>query len=450
MRLYNTLSRSIEDFKPLLGHRVGLYCCGPTVYDFTHVGHLRKYTMDDVLKRTLKYFGFEVKHVMNITDVGHLSDDADSGEDKMEKGAKKYGKTVWEVADMYTDFFKRSMQLMGVMSPDVTSKATEHIQGMIEMIKILTSKRYTYETSEAVYFDTTKFATYEALSGQKQEDKQKAVRTEVVDDQNKKNPADFSLWFKRVGKFADHAMYWSSPWGDGFPGWHIECSAMSRQYLGDQIDIHTGGIDHIPVHHTNEIAQSEAATGKHPFVKYWVHHNMLMVEGTKMSKSLGNFLTIDDIVNKGYDPMALRLLFLQTHYRNEMNFTWAALDAAQTAYTRMVERLTHEGIVDVQLDTQFKAALKNDLDTPVALSILMSTKNHEQASRFAHVLGLELKPIQKASVEVPSEISVLAEKRNDAKKAKDFKMADALRIQIESKGYKVLDNKDGTYKVVHV
>jgi cysteinyl-tRNA synthetase len=282
------------------------------------------------------------------------------------------------------------------------------------------------------------------------DEKQKAVRVEVVDDQSKKNPADFSLWFKRVGKFADHAMYWDSPWGDGFPGWHIECSAMSRQYLGDQIDIHTGGIDHVPVHHTNEIAQSEAATGKHPFVKYWVHHNMLMVEGTKMSKSLGNFLTIDDVVNKGYDPMALRLLFLQTHYRNEMNFTWAALDAAQTAYTRMVERLTHEGVVDAQLDTQFKAALKNDLDTPVALSILMGTKNHEQASHFAQVLGLVLKPIEKTAIEVPTDISALAEKRNEAKKSKDFKMADTIRIQIESKGYKVLDSKDGTYKIVHV
>lgn len=450
MRIYNTLSRSTEDFKPLLGHKVSLYCCGPTVYDFTHIGHLRKYTMDDVLKRTLKYFGFDVKHVMNITDVGHLSDDADSGEDKMEKGAKKYGKTVWEVAEMYTEFFKRSMQLMGVMPPDVTSKATEHIPAMIEMIKTLKSKGYTYETSEAVYFDTTKFATYEALSGQKQEDKQKAVRTEVVDDQSKKNPADFSLWFKRVGKFADHAMYWSSPWGDGFPGWHIECSAMSRQYLGDQIDIHTGGIDHVPVHHTNEIAQSEAATGKQPFVKYWVHHNHLMVEGTKMSKSLGNFYTIDDIVNKGYDPMALRLLFLQTHYRKEMNFTWAALDAAQTAYSRMVERLTHEGTVDTQLDTQFKAALKNDLDTSVALSILMSTKNHEQASHFAHVLGLVLKPVQMTTTEIPMEITQLAEKRNEAKKSKDFKMADTLRIQIESKGYKVLDSRDGTYKIVPV
>lgn len=450
MRIYNTLSRSTEDFKPLLGHKVSLYCCGPTVYDFTHIGHLRKYTMDDVLKRTLKYFGFDVKHVMNITDVGHLSDDADSGEDKMEKGAKKYGKTVWEVAEMYTEFFKRSMQLMGVMPPDVTSKATEHIPAMIEMIKTLKSKGYTYETSEAVYFDTTKFATYEALSGQKQEDKQKAVRTEVVDDQSKKNPADFSLWFKRVGKFADHAMYWSSPWGDGFPGWHIECSAMSRQYLGDQIDIHTGGIDHVPVHHTNEIAQSEAATGKQPFVKYWVHHNHLMVEGTKMSKSLGNFYTIDDIVNKGYDPMALRLLFLQTHYRKEMNFTWAALDAAQTAYSRMVERLTHEGTVDTQLDTQFKAALKNDLDTSVALSILMSTKNHEQASHFAHVLGLVLKPVQMTTTEIPMEITQHAEKRNEAKKSKDFKMADTLRIQIESKGYKVLDSRDGTYKIVPV
>ncbi len=450
MRIYNTLSRTVEDFKPLHGHKVGLYCCGPTVYDFTHVGHLRKYTMDDVLRRTLKYLGYEVKHVMNITDVGHLSDDADSGEDKMEKGARKYGKTVWEVADMYTEFFKRSMHLMNVADPDVTSKATEHIAGMIEMIKTLKSKGYTYETSEAVYFDTTKFATYEKLSGQKQDEKQKAVRTEVVDDASKKHPADFSLWFKRVGKFADHAMYWSSPWGDGFPGWHIECSAMSRQYLGDQIDIHTGGIDHVPVHHTNEIAQSEAATGSHPFVKYWVHHNMLMVEGTKMSKSLGNFLTIDDIINKGYHPMALRLLFLQTHYRKEMNFTWAALEAAQTAYDRFVERLALDSAVNTDLDTQFKAALKNDLDTPVALSILLNTRNHDQAVRFASILGLKIETASKIDVAIPQDISALAKQRNEAKQMKDFGLADELRIQIESKGYKVLDTKDGAYKVIRV
>jgi len=388
---------------------------------------------------------------MNITDVGHLSDDADSGEDKMEKGARKYEKTVWQVAEMYTEYFKRSMDLMGILPPDVTSKATEHIPSMIQMIETLASKGYTYETSEAVYFDTTKFRGYETLSGQKQGDKKSAVRTEVVEDQSKHNPADFSLWFKRVGKFADHTMHWASPWGDGFPGWHIECSAMSRQYLGDQIDIHTGGIDHIPVHHTNEIAQSEAATGKHPFVRYWVHHNMLMVEGAKMSKSLGNFFTIDDIVNKGYHPMALRLLFLQSHYRKEMNFTWSALDAAQTTYTRLVERLSRGGDYVEEMDTQFIAALGNDLDTSVALAILLRTKNSEQANRFAHVLGLRIdSTLVKPSTEIPQTVIELADKRVAAKSAKDFKLADELRIQIESKGFKVLDSKDGAYKIVHV
>lgn len=447
MHLYNTLSRTVEKFHPLRPPAVTMYCCGPTVYDFTHIGHLRKYTMDDVLRRALTYTGYEVKHVMNITDVGHLVGDGDTGEDKMETGAKKYGKTVWEVAQMYTDFFTRSMKEMNVLTPSVVCKATDHISGMIEMIMRLEKKGYTYQTDEAVYFDTSKFTGYEALSGQKQDEKKVAARSEVVEDMSKKNPADFALWFKRVGKFTDHTMHWDSPWGDGFPGWHIECSAMSRQYLGDQIDIHTGGIDHIPVHHTNEIAQSEAASAKHPFVKYWIHHNHLMVEGTKMSKSLGNFLTIDDIVKKGFDPMALRLLFLQTHYRNEMNFTWAALEAAQTAYTRFVHRLREGGDVDHGLDDEFATAIHDDLDTSVALSVLLKVKNIEQAVRLDAVLGLGIQSALTSEDVIPPEIRELTQKRFEAKRQKDYVTADALRVQIESKGYKLLDDKDGSRAV---
>ena len=447
MHLYNTLSRTVEKFHPLRPPAVTMYCCGPTVYDFTHIGHLRKYTMDDVLRRALTYTGYEVKHVMNITDVGHLVGDGDTGEDKMETGAKKYGKTVWEVAQMYTDFFTRSMKEMNVLTPSVVCKATDHISGMIEMIMRLEKKGYTYQTDEAVYFDTSKFTGYEALSGQKQDEKKVAARSEVVEDMSKKNPADFALWFKRVGKFTDHTMHWDSPWGDGFPGWHIECSAMSRQYLGDQIDIHTGGIDHIPVHHTNEIAQSEAASAKHPFVKYWIHHNHLMVEGTKMSKSLGNFLTIDDIVKKGFDPMALRLLFLQTHYRNEMNFTWSALEAAQTAYTRFVHRLREGGDVDHELDDEFATAIHDDLDTSVALSVLLKVKNIEQAVRLDAVLGLGIQSALTSEDVIPPEIRELTQKRFEAKQQKDYVTADALRVQIESKGYKLLDDKDGSRAV---
>ena len=447
MHLYNTLSRTVEKFHPLRPPAVTMYCCGPTVYDFTHIGHLRKYTMDDVLRRALTYTGYEVKHVMNITDVGHLVGDGDTGEDKMETGAKKYGKTVWEVAQMYTDFFTRSMKEMNVLTPSVVCKATDHISSMIEMIMRLEKKGYTYQTDEAVYFDTSKFTGYEALSGQKQDEKKVAARSEVVEDMSKKNPADFALWFKRVGKFTDHTMHWDSPWGDGFPGWHIECSAMSRQYLGDQIDIHTGGIDHIPVHHTNEIAQSEAASAKHPFVKYWIHHNHLMVEGTKMSKSLGNFLTIDDIVKKGFDPMALRLLFLQTHYRNEMNFTWAALEAAQTAYTRFVHRLREGGDVDHGLDDEFATAIHDDLDTSVALSVLLKVKNIEQAVRLDAVLGLGIQSALTSEDVIPPEIRELTQKRFEAKQQKDYVTADALRVQIESKGYKLLDDKDGSRAV---
>ncbi|MEI7653001.1 MAG: cysteine--tRNA ligase [bacterium] len=449
MHLYNTLTRKVEQFTNLAkpASHVSLYCCGPTVYDFTHIGHLRKYTMDDVLRRALTYTGYEVKHVMNITDVGHLVSDGDTGEDKMETGAKKYGKTVWEVAQMYTDFFTRSMKEMNVLMPTVVCKATDHIPGMIKMIEQLEKNGYTYQTGEAVYFDTSKFNEYEELSGQKQDEKKSAVRAEVVEDTNKKSPADFALWFLRVGKFADHAMHWDSPWGDGFPGWHIECSAMSREYLGDQIDIHTGGIDHVPVHHTNEIAQSEAATGKHPFVKYWVHHNFLTVEGTKMSKSLGKFLTIDDIVEKGVDPMALRLLFLQTHYRNEMNFTWVALEAAQTAYTRFIRRLREVGEADPTLDTEFATAIDNDLDTSVALSVLLKVKNPDQAFKMDRVLGLGIQSTLTIVEEIPADIVELTQKRFVAKQQKDYATADSIRVQIESKGYKLLDTKEGSRAV---
>jgi cysteinyl-tRNA synthetase len=295
---------------------------------------MRKYIGDDVLRRALDYLGYKTKHVQNVTDVGHLASDADEGEDKMEKGAKKYGKTVWEVAQFYTDYFYNSMDVVNVLRPHIISKATEHIADMIKLIQTLQEKNYAYETDEAIYFDVSKFPHYGELSGQKLEDKQKGVREEVYVDPKKRNPADFSLWFKRVGRFSDHAMHWPSPWGEGFPGWHIECSAMSMKYLGDTIDIHTGGVDHIPVHHPNEIAQSEAATGKQ-FVRYWVHHEHIQVNGVKMSKSLNNFYTIDDLRKQEINPISVRLLFLQSHYRQQMNFTWESAKAADEAYRRL-------------------------------------------------------------------------------------------------------------------
>lgn len=466
MYLYNTLSRKIEDFKPIHKNTVKIYCCGPTVYDFTHLGHLRKYAMDDVIVKTLKYFDYDVKHVMNITDVGHLVGDSDEGEDKLEKGARKTGRSVWEVAKYYTGFFEKSMKLMSVNVPDITCKATDHIESMIKMIKVLEEKGFTYETEEAVYFDISKDGDYGILSGQKLEDKKVAVRDDVNEDKNKKNPADFALWFKRVGRFADHTMHWNSPWGDGFPGWHIECSAMSTKYLGSKIDIHTGGIDHIPVHHTNEIAQSECATGEKPFVKYWVHHNFLTVEGQKMSKSLGNFFTIDDVLAKGFYPEDLRFLFLQSHYRSEANFTWDSLSASHTALKRLVEKIsklpkTHEAKTTTsqtanEYEAKFRNALSDDINTSKAISVLWEMIDSDLDliqkkllfENWNKVLGIDFSNHEKtASIQVPHEVSELVSLRKEAKLSKDFAKADSIRKKINDMGYDVSDAKDGTVKI---
>lgn len=459
MQIYNTLSRAIEEFVPLGGgKRVTMYCCGPTVYDVTHLGHLWKYTMDDSIRRILTYLGYDVEHVMNITDVGHLVSDADDGEDKLEKGARKSGRTVWEVAEYYTDFFSRSMRAIGVQVPDVTCKATEHIPEMIALIELLGKKGFTYDTAEAVYFDTSKFPEYGKLSGQKLEEKKHTVRSEVVEDAAKKHPYDFALWFKRIGRFADHTMHWESPWGDGFPGWHIECSAMSMKYLGPQIDIHTGGIDHIPVHHTNEIAQSEAATGKSPFVKYWVHHNFVQVEGQKMSKSLGNLITVDEVVERGIDPFALRLLFLQSHYRSELNLTWEALKASDKALDRLRQlyHTLHVTTTPVMIDDSsfvgdFTEAISDDFNTAKGLGILWQVLKSDlpdaykraHVDRFNAVLGLDLgsPPEDK----IPTEVTRLATLRMKAKIQHDFETADKLRQEILGMGYVVKDKKDGNF-----
>lgn len=459
MKLYNTLTRSLEEFKPIKHNCLSFYACGPTVYDFAHIGHIRAYVFNDTIRRTFEYLGYGVKHVMNITDVGHLSDDADSGEDKMEKGARKYGKTVWDLAQYYTDFFFMSMDAMNVLRPHITCKATDHIPEMIEIVKTLIAKGHAYETKEAVYFDVTTFKEYGKLSGQKNEEKMNAVREDVYIDSEKKHPSDFALWFKRVGKFKDHTMHWDSPWGDGFPGWHIECSAMSMKYLGKTLDIHTGGIDHIPVHHENEIAQSEAANGA-PFVHYWMHYHFLQVEGQKMSKSLGNFYTIEDIRKRGIDPMAFRLLLLQSHYRQPMNFTWSALLATQEAYKKLKAEVQvlkdqihtmQDYMPDVNLMTPFLDCLKNDFQTPQAVALLFtvikSNKSVEEKMSFLtnadELLGLGLMKEEKA-ITIPTEVVDLAEQRKKAKENKEFDKADTLRKQVEALGYKIEDTK-GTY-----
>lgn len=458
--LFNTLTKKKELFVPINPPTVALYTCGMTVYDYAHVGHGRKYVMDDILKRTLNYNGFKVKHVQNVTDVGHLVSDEDEGEDKLEKGAKKQGKTVWEVADYFTKHFYDSMDKLNVLKPDIICKATDHIKEQIEVIVKLFENGYAYDTPEAVYFDTTKFLKYGELTGQKQEDKKIAVREEIKTGEHKKNPHDFALWFKRVGRFVDHNMHWDSPWGDGFPGWHIECSAMSMKYLGDQIDIHTGGEDHIPVHHTNEIAQSEAATGKSPFSRFWLHYAFLTVDGVKMSKSLGNYFTLEDIVNKKYDPLSLRLLYLGAHYKKPMNFTWEALESAQIALKKLHEQVQglkvqadrlvlsaekESKIVDFQ--TRFMSFINDDLNTPKALALVWevlksnipSLDKYDLLISFDEVLGLGLNNTKKHDHKIPEEIQVLLKKRDELRKQKRFEEADKIRDKVIGMGFDVSD-----------
>jgi len=452
VKLYNTLSRKIEDFSSLNPPHVGMYTCGPTVYDYTHIGHLRKYVGDDILRRVLESNGFEVKHVMNITDVGHLVSDQDSGEDKMEKGARESGRTVWEVAKFYEDYFWKSVRLVNVERPSVVAKATEHIEEQIKLIQKLEKNGFIYITEHAMYFDISKFPDYTKLSGQKLEEKETS-RVEVFIDLQKKNPQDFALWFFTVGHFKDHTMRWSSPWGEGFPGWHIECSAMSMEYLGDSFDIHTGGIDHIPVHHTNEIAQSEAATGK-TFVKYWVHHNFLIVDAEKMSKSKKNFYRIEEIVGKNFEPLALRYLFLTAHYRDKLNFIWKSLQASQNALNNLREeiRLWEQPKGDVgQYWQKFAEVASNDLNMPQAVAVLWemvksdlpSSQKAKDLLEMDKILGLELDQYLSKQIEVPGEVMKLVRKREQARNKGDFKQSDKLRHEIKKLGFEVEDSATG-------
>lgn len=454
MKLYNTKSKSVEDFTPLQGNTVSLYACGPTVYDYTHIGHMRKYIGDDILRRTLSYLGYEVKHVMNITDVGHLTNDSDEGDDKFEGKAKSEGKSVWAIAELYTDYFHESMRAVNVLPPNIAeAKATDHIDQMISLNEKLVAKGFAYETDQALYFDVSKDPGYGELSGQKLSDKIVGARDEVAQDPNKKNPADFALWFKRVGKFSDHSMYWPSPWGEGFPGWHIECSAMSMHYLGETIDIHTGGIDHIPVHHENEIAQSECATG-HDFVKYWVHHAFLNVDGEKMSKSKHNFYTLSDIEGHNINPLSMRLLAMQTSYRKPLNFTWEALtntDAQLKKLQGIASRKESNGNIIEKYREQFKEALSDDINSAKALAVvweMLADEKYLSADRYAtlisfdEVLGLDLSNVEAFTVSKEAEDLLMA--MNEARQNKDYATSDILRKELESLGYKVEQTPTGT------
>ena len=463
LKLYSTLTRKTEDFTPLNPPNVSMYACGPTVYDYTHIGHLRKYIGDDVLRRVLTANDYQVKHVMNITDVGHLVSDEDAGEDKMEKGAKQKNMTVWEVAKFFEEYFFKSTLAVNIQFPNVVSRATEHIEEQIKLIHKLEKNGFIYKTEEAIYFDVTKFPNYTKLSGQKLEEKNIGARDEVIVDSKKKNPADFALWFFTTRRFANHVMRWSSPWGEGFPGWHIECSAMSMEYLGDTLDIHTGGIDHIAVHHTNEIAQSEAATGKQ-FVRFWVHYNHLLIEGEKMSKSKGNFYTLEEITKRGFEPMVLRYLFLTAHYRDELNFTWRSLKASQPAVNNLREQIRSWEVVPSGLSEQanldvgqfwrsFITSANNDLNTPQAVGVLWETVRSNLPtsskariiSQMDEVLGLGLTDYIGKKVEAPEEVLKLVKQREASRKQGRFKEADEIRKEIRRLGFEIDDKSRGTH-----
>lgn len=460
MKLYNTLSKSIEEFEPINPPYVGMYACGPTVYDFQHIGNMRKYINDDILVRALRANNYDVKHVMNITDVGHLTSDADQGEDKLEKGAKTLGKTPLEIAKFFEDDFWKSLRFVNAIEPNVVALATEHIEDQVALIETLKEKGFTYTTDQAVYFDVTKFAEYGKLSGQKLEDKITGARGDVVVDNDKKNPADFALWFFTKGRFANHTLRWPAEFGEGFPGWHIECSAMSMKYLGLSFDIHTGGVDHIAVHHENEIAQSEAATGQ-PFVKYWVHYAHLMVDGKKMSKSLGNFYRISDLIREGYNPMAFRYLTLQTHYRSEMNFTWEALEAAQVAIERLYVAASEFSEIhkntDIEFERDFLDAVGQDLNMPKALAIMwdmLGSKKIEARVKAAtlykmdEILGLKIRENSKQITKIPGHVQKLVEEREQMRKHGQFMRADHLRNKIEKMGYVIEDKEKGKSKAL--
>ncbi|HZP55466.1 MAG TPA: cysteine--tRNA ligase [Candidatus Saccharimonadales bacterium] len=464
MKFYDSLKRQITDFTPLKPPQVKLYTCGPTVYDYAHIGNLRTFVFYDTLKRALTAASYKVNHVMNITDVGHLTSDADEGEDKLEKGAKKQGKSVWDIANFYIDAFKRNSDQLNLLQPQY-ARATDFIKPQLAVIKILIDKGFAYQTEQAIYFDVTKLDNYGELTGQRLSDKEIAVRPEVVQDKNKHHPYDFAIWFFTLGHFADHSMHWSSPWGEGFPGWHLECSAIIHKTLGDPIDIHAAGVDLIGTHNTNEAAQTEAAFG-HKIANYWLHSEHLLVDGQKMSKSLGNFYTLDDILERGYDPIALRLLFLQAHYRSQMNFTWEALDSAQNWLhnLRAWADLKYQGTTDLvseELDQKFNetrkrmlAALQNDLNTADALSILSDLVNYMSSIPVPNLegkytedilpfidslLGLELNTRE----DINPEQKQLIAKREEARNKKQWQKADEFRQKLSEQGIEINDSKAG-------
>ncbi|MCH5151577.1 MAG: cysteine--tRNA ligase [Clostridiales bacterium] len=455
LRVFNTLTRKKEEFVPIKPNFVGMYTCGPTVYKPATIGNLRAYVFMDELRRVLEYDGMKVKSVMNITDVGHLVSDGDEGEDKMQKSAKETGKTPLEIAAAITAQFMQDIDALNIKRPTVCPKATDNIPEMIEIVKALLDKGYAYETEDGIYFSVEKFPSYGKLSGVNLEEQRHGARVEV--NSFKRHPIDFALWKKAA---PNHIQQWDSPWGRSFPGWHIECTAMGVKYLGERFDIHTGGVDHIPIHHENEIAQGESWLG-HQIVNYWLHNEFLLVDGGKMSKSLGNNYLLSDLQDRGFAPLVFRYFCLNVQYRQKINFTWDALAAAKTAYEKLCSQLvahknspvkTDAAILD-EYKAKFEEAINDDLNIPLAMGVLWtmlklpkSKDVYNLALKFDKVFALDFDKVKeepKAAVEIPNDIRALAETRLAARKAKNWAESDRLREEIANRGYVIKDTADG-------
>ena len=454
IKFYNTLTRTKEEFKPIDEKEIRMYSCGPTVYYYAHIGNLRAYLFMDNLRRVLKYNGYKLKHVMNITDVGHLVSDADEGEDKMIKAAKRENKNPFEIADFYMNAFMKDIEKLNIDKPEIIARATEHIDVMEEYVKKIIENGFTYQTEDTIYFDTSKLKKYGILSNRNVEEQKAGARVEF--DKNKKNISDFALWIKAP---ENHIMKWDSFFGKSYPGWHLECSAMGYKYLGDHFDIHTGGVDHIPIHHENEIAQSQGFCGKIP-ANYWMHVEFLQINGGKMSKSLNNLYTLKDLEEKGYEPLVYRMFNYTSNYRAQINFTFEAMDSAKIALNRLREGyLKHsEGTDDVSdeeikdYEEKFLEAINDDLNMPVAMSVVWDVVKNPKKSKklqnlllkFDGVLGLNLKDYQKQENILPEEIKTLVEQRNEARATKNWSESDRIRDLLIEKGYTVKDSKEGT------
>lgn len=453
----NTLTKQKEKFKPIRKDEVRIYSCGPTVYKDATIGNMRTNIFQDVLRRVLRYNGYKIKHAMNITDVGHLVSDGDDGEDKMIKSAREEHKTPLEIAEYYTNLFFNDLKELNIETPEIVCKATDHIPEMLEYVELLVKKGYAYETSTAIYFDISKLDKYPILSSINLEDQKAGARVEI--DEEKRNPYDFALWIKAP---ENHLMKWNSPWGPSYPGWHIECSAMSLKYLGEQFDIHTGGIDLIPTHHENEIAQSKGRTGKIP-ANYWLHGEYLLINGGKMSKSLGNVYLLKDIKEKGYDPLVYKLFCYSCHYRNKLNFTWEGIEATSKSLERLRNAYqTHlqgnDELKDADIrkisdiEEKFHKAINDDMNMPLAMSFVWEVAKFEKKNpkvaellqKFDTVLGIEINKIQKRkNEEISEEITNLLEQRKIAREQKEWSKSDEIRDLIKEKGYIVKDTKNG-------